>query len=141
MKEAYKEARKGLEEGGIPIGSVLVHNNRIVSRGHNQRIQKESSILHAEMAALENAGRKPADFYNKCRIYTTLSPCIMCTGAILLYGIPHVIIGENKSFRGEEDFLRSRGVKVEVIQNPQCIEIMSDFIEKNPKIWNEDIGL
>ncbi|MCK9151402.1 nucleoside deaminase [Methanobacterium alcaliphilum] len=141
MKAAYKEAQQGLQEGGIPIGSVLVHGCEIISQGRNQRIQKESSILHAEMDALENAGRKNVDFYKECIIYTTLSPCVMCSGAILLYGIPEVVIGENKSFMGAEDFLRSQGVKVKVIQSPRCIEMMSNFIEKNYELWNEDIGL
>jgi cytosine deaminase len=141
MAAAYEQALKGLREGGIPIGSVIVHNNKIIASGHNQRIQKQSVIHHAEMDALENMGRKNADFYNNCTIYTTLSPCIMCTGAIILYGISKVVIGENKSFKGEENLLMSRGVNVKVIQNYQCIEMMSNFIEKNPQLWQEDIGL
>jgi cytosine deaminase len=141
MAAAYEQAQKGLRKGGIPIGSVIVHNNKIIGRGHNQRIQKQSVIHHAEMDALENMGRKNADFYNNCTIYTTLSPCIMCTGAIILYGISKVVIGENKSFKGEENLLISRGVNVKVIQNYQCIEMMSNFIEKNPQLWKEDIGL
>ncbi|MDP1553796.1 MAG: nucleoside deaminase [Methanobacteriaceae archaeon] len=141
MAAAYEQAQKGLRKGGIPIGSVIVHNNKIIGRGYNQRIQKQSVVHHAEMDALENMGRKNADFYNNCTIYTTLSPCIMCTGAILLYGISKVVIGENKSFKGEEKLLMSRGVNVKVIQNCQCIEMMSNFIEKNPQLWKEDIGL
>ena len=141
MAAAYEQALKGLREGGIPIGSVIVHNNKIIASGHNQRIQKQSVIHHAEMDALENMGRKNADFYNNCTIYTTLSPCIMCTGAIILYGISKVVIGENKSFKGEENLLMSRGVNVKVIQNYHCIEMMSNFIEKNPQLWKEDIGL
>ena len=140
MEVAIKEARKGLEEGGIPIGSVLVHHGKIIGRGHNRRIQKGSAILHGEMDALENAGRHPASTYGECTIYTTLSPCSMCTGAILLYGIPKVVIGENQTFMGEEDLLHSRGVETIVLQNQDCIDMMTDFIEKNPRLWNEDIG-
>lgn len=140
MKEAILEAQKGLNEGGIPIGSVLVHNGKIVGRGHNRRVQKGSAILHGEMDALENSGRKPASFYRECEIYTTLSPCAMCTGAILLYGIPKVIIGENQTFLGEEELLKSRGVDVVVLNNDTCKTMMHDFIKAQPKLWNEDIG-
>ena len=140
MKAAIEEAERGFGEGGIPIGSVLVHGRRIIGRGHNRRIQKNSVILHGEMDALENAGRRPASVYRECVIYTTLSPCAMCSGAILLYGIPKVVIGENQTFRGEEDLLRSHGVSIEVIQDPKCIQMMTDFIRANPKLWNEDIG-
>jgi cytosine/creatinine deaminase len=141
MKEALKEAEIGLAEGGIPIGSVIVYNSKIIGRGHNRRVQKESAILHGEMDALENAGRIPSCIYKKCILYTTLSPCVMCAGAILLYGIPTVIIGENKNFKGEEEFLRSKGVNVEVIQDKQCIDMMENFIKNNPRLWNEDIGV
>lgn len=141
MKSAIEEAKKGLQEGGIPIGSVLVYNNKIIGSGHNRRVQKESAILHGEMDALENAGRQLASVYRESIIYTTLSPCAMCSGAILLYNIPRVIIGENETFRGEEELLRSRGVKVEVLQDPLCIELMQKFIKTNPKLWNEDIGV
>ena len=140
MKAAIEEAETGLREGGIPIGSVLVHRARIIGRGHNRRIQNSSVLLHGEMDALENAGRHPASVYRECVIYTTLSPCAMCSGAILLYGIPKVVIGENQTFRGEEELLRSRGVSVEVLQDPACIRIMTNFITANPKLWNEDIG-
>ncbi|PYS15479.1 MAG: tRNA-specific adenosine deaminase [Acidobacteria bacterium] len=140
MKAAIEEAETGVREGGIPIGSVLVHRTRIIGRGHNRRIQKNSVILHGEMDALENAGRQPASVYRECVIYTTLSPCAMCSGAILLYGIPKVVIGENQTFRGEEDLLRSHGVLVEVVQDQACIRMMSNFIRANPKLWNEDIG-
>jgi cytosine deaminase len=141
MNEAIAEARKGLKEGGIPIGAVLVHDGKIIGRGHNQRIQKKSPILHGETAALENAGRLPADIYKNSEMYTTLSPCSMCSGAILLYGIPKVIIGENKTFLGEEELLSSRGVIVKVLQDPTCIELMSNFIKNNNELWNEDIGV
>ena len=140
MRAAIEEAEKGRREGGIPIGSVLVYRGNLIGRGHNRRIQKHSAVLHGEMDALENAGRQPASVYNECVIYTTLSPCSMCSGAILLYGIPRVVIGENRTFMGEEDFLRSRGVSVVVLQDPTCIELMTDFIRANPKLWNEDIG-
>ncbi len=136
-----EEASLGLGEGGIPIGSVLVYQGKILGRGHNRRVQKASSILHGEMDALENAGRLPAATYRECVLYTTLSPCAMCTGAILLYGIPRVIIGENRTFMGEEELLRSRGVVVEVRQNAQCIAMMEDFIQNHPQLWNEDIGV
>jgi len=140
MAAAIEEAQKGLAEGGIPIGSVLVHKGEIVGRGHNRRIQKGSAILHGEMDALENAGRRSAQFYQECEIYTTLSPCSMCTGAILLYNIPKVIIGENKTFMGEESLLESKGVNVEVLHDETCISMMEDFIENRPQLWNEDIG-
>lgn len=141
MNAAIEEAKKGLLEGGIPIGSVLVHKGKIIGRGHNRRVQKGSAILHGEMDALENAGCHPAAVYRECALYTTLSPCSMCSGAILLYGIPKVVIGENKNFMGEEELLRSRGVVVEVIQESSCIKMMSDFIERHPELWNEDIGV
>jgi len=140
MKAALEEARRGLAEGGIPIGSVIVHKGKIIGRGHNQRIQKKSPILHGEMDALENAGRLPAKIYRECILYTTLSPCSMCSGAILLYGIPEVIIGENVNFMGEEALLKSRGVKVKVLQDTACISLMNDFIKEKPELWNEDIG-
>ena len=140
MEAAIEEARKGLDEGGIPIGSVIVHNGKIIGKGHNRRVQKGSAVLHGEMDALENSGRQPASVYRECVLYTTLSPCSMCSGAILLYNIPKVIIGENKTFLGEEELLKSRGVKIEVLQNPECIDLMAEFIFSNPDIWNEDIG-
>ena len=135
------EAEQGLAEGGIPIGSVLVHQGEIIGRGHNHRVQKGSAILHGEMDALENAGRQSARVYRESVLYTTLSPCSMCSGAILLYGIPRVVIGENSTFMGEEELLRSRGVQVEVLQHEECINLMRTFINKNPEIWNEDIGV
>ena len=141
LEEAVKEARLGLEEGGIPIGSVLVHKGEIIGRGHNRRVQGGSVVLHGEMDALENAGRLPASVYCECEIYTTLSPCSMCSGAILLYGIPRVIVGENRTFRGEEEWLRSRGVTVEVLEHEGCVELMRRFIEDKPQLWNEDIGV
>jgi len=137
---AIEEAKKGLDEGGIPIGSVLVHNGKIIGRGHNRRIQKGSSILHGEMDALENAGRLPAKIYKESVLYTTLSPCPMCSGAIHLYGIPKVVIGENKTFMGEEELLHSKGVKIEVVNDNTCINMMNKFIDENPILWNEDIG-
>ena len=140
MLAAIAEAELGLGEGGIPIGSVIVHRGRIIGRGHNRRVQSGSPILHGEMDALENAGRQPASVYRECVIYTTLSPCSMCSGAILLYGIPHVIAGENKTFTGEEELLRSRGVRVDVLQDETCIGLMRDFIAARPELWNEDIG-
>ncbi len=140
LEAAIEEARQGLQEGGIPIGSIIVHRDMIIGRGHNRRVQKGSVILHGEMDALENAGRRPASVYRQCVLFTTLSPCSMCSGAILLYQIPHVIIGENQTFAGEEELLRSRGVSIEVLQNKQCIRIMEEFIRRNPKLWNEDIG-
>ena len=140
MAVAIAEAEAGLAEGGIPIGSVLVHKGKVIGRGHNRRVQRGSAILHGEMDALENAGRLPASVYRESVLYTTLSPCSMCTGAILLYRIPRVIIGENRTFLGEEELLRSRGVIVEVLQEPRCIELMRNFIRANPSLWNEDIG-
>ena len=140
MHDAIEEAQQGLAEGGIPIGSVLVHRGTILGRGHNRRIQRGSPILHGEMDALENAGRHPARVYRESILYTTLSPCAMCTGAILLYGIPTVIVGENQTFLGEEELLRSRGVSVEVLQDATCIEMMRRFIAEHPELWNEDIG-
>ena len=141
MKAAIAEAEEGLKEGGIPIGSVVVHRGRIIGRGHNRRVQAGSVVLHGEMDALENAGRQPAAVYRECTLYTTLSPCPMCTGAILLYGIPKVIVGENQTFMGEEELLRARGVVVEVLQDPSCIDLMSRFIKASPELWNEDIGV
>ena len=141
MKLALEEALAGLNEDGIPIGSVLVYGDRVLGKGHNRRVQKGSVILHGEMDALENAGRQRTAIYRGCTIYTTLSPCSMCTGAILLYGIPRVVIGENRSFMGEESLLRSRGVSVTVLQDPACIELMSRFIQSHPALWNEDIGV
>jgi cytosine deaminase len=140
MEAALAEAKKGMETGGIPIGSVIVHNGEIIGRGHNQRVQQGSATLHGEMDALENAGRQPASVYKNSVLYTTLSPCPMCTGAILLYGIPKVVIGENKTFMGEEELLRSRGVEVEVLQAEPCIVLMQTFIKQSPQLWNEDIG-
>ena len=141
MSAAVREAEAGLREGGIPIGSVLVYRNKILGRGHNRRVQKGSVVLHGEMDALENAGRQSAAVYRECVIYTTLSPCAMCTGAILLYGIPKVIVGENSRFRGEEDLLGSRGVEVTVLQDGTCIAMMERFIQERPELWNEDIGV
>jgi cytosine deaminase len=141
MQAAIDEARDGLKEGGIPIGSVIVYKGEIIGRGHNRRVQSGSVILHGEMDAFENAGRQPASVYKECVLYTTLSPCPMCSGAILLYGIPKVIIGENKTFMGEEELLTSRGVEVDVLQDENCIEIMTSFIKDNPTLWNEDIGV
>jgi cytosine/creatinine deaminase len=140
LQSAIDEASKGRSEGGIPIGSVLVHGGRILGRGHNRRVQRGSAILHGEMDALENAGRLAAAVYRQSVLYTTLSPCAMCSGAILLYGIPRVIIGENRTFMGEEDLLRSRGVAIEVVQDEECIRLMREFIAENPALWNEDIG-
>ena len=141
LEAAIDEARQGMAEGGIPIGSVLVHNGKIIGRGHNRRVQQGSAILHGEMDALENAGRLPASVYKESVLYTTLSPCPMCTGAILLYGIPKVVVGENHTFIGEEALLRSRGVSVEVVQDPACIALMQGFIAAKPELWNEDIGV
>jgi cytosine/creatinine deaminase len=140
MQAAIEEAQQGLAEGGIPIGSVLVHRGTILGRGHNRRIQRGSPILHGEMDALENAGRHPAKVYRESVLYTTLSPCAMCSGAILLYGMPTVIVGENQTFLGEEELLRSRGVRVDVVQDETCIEMMTRFIATQPQLWNEDIG-
>jgi len=141
LQAAIAEARQGMREGGIPIGSVIVHDGKIIGRGHNRRVQKGSAILHAEMDALENAGRQPASGYREAVLYTTLSPCSMCSGAILLYGIPRVLVGENRTFIGEEELLRSRGVSVEVFQNEECIRLMEEFIRNKPALWNEDIGV
>ena len=140
LRAALDEARQGIREGGIPIGSVLVSGDRILGRGHNRRVQAGSVVLHGEMDALENAGRQPARVYRESVIYTTLSPCAMCSGAILLYGIPTVIVGENQTFMGEEELLRSRGMRVDVLQDETCIEMMTRFIETQPQLWNEDIG-
>ncbi|MFT6898678.1 MAG: creatinine deaminase [Paraglaciecola sp.] len=140
MQAAIEEAKLGLAEGGIPIGSVLVYQGEIIGRGHNRRVQSGSPILHGEMDALENAGRQPAQVYKNSVIYTTLSPCSMCSGTILLYGIPKVVIGENQTFTGEESWLSSRGVTLEVLQNTDCIELMGNFINDKPELWNEDIG-
>src|SRR5438067_2821654 len=141
LRAAIDEAERGLREGGIPIGAALVHGRTIVGHGHNRRVQQGSAVLHGEMDALERAGRQPARVYRQSSMYTTLSPCAMCTGAILLYGIPHVIVGENRTFRGEEDLLRSRGVRVDVLQDPRCIRMMEEFISARPELWNEDIGV
>jgi cytosine/creatinine deaminase len=140
LRAAIDEAKLGFAEGGIPIGSVVVHDGRILGRGHNRRVQRGSVVLHGEMDALENAGRQPAHVYRECAIYTTLSPCAMCSGAILLYGIPRVIVGENRTFLGEEDLLRARGVVVVVLQDAQCQELMARFIREHPTLWAEDIG-
>ncbi|MCE8019578.1 nucleoside deaminase [Halomonas sp. MCCC 1A11036] len=140
MRAAIEEARMGLAEDGIPIGSVLVHRGEIIGRGHNRRVQSGSAVLHGEMDALEQAGRQPASVYRDCTLYTTLSPCPMCSGAILLYGIPRVVVGENQTFLGEEELLRSRGIEVEVLQLDECIGMMTHFIETFPELWNEDIG-
>ena len=140
LHAAIEEARKGLAEGGIPIGSVLVHDGKIIGRGHNRRIQRGSATLHGEMDALENAGRLSARVYRESVLYTTLSPCAMCSGAILLYRIPRVIVGENRTFLGEEDLLRSRGVVVDVVDDAECTAMMTKFIEDRPELWNEDIG-
>ena len=141
LGDAIDEAARGRAEGGIPIGAVLVHRGRILGRGHNRRVQQGSAVLHGEMDALERAGRHPASVYCESVMYTTLSPCAMCSGAILLYGIPHVVVGENRTFLGEEELLRSRGVRVEVVQDPRCIRMMEEFISHHPELWNEDIGV
>jgi len=141
LAAAIAEAEAGLREGGVPIGSVLVHRGRILGRGHNRRVQRGSVVLHGEMDALENAGRQPAAIYRESVLYTTLSPCPMCTGAILLYGIPRVIVGENRTFLGDEAHLASRGVSVEVQQDADCIRMMTAFIRDHPDLWNEDIGV
>jgi cytosine deaminase len=140
MAAAIAEARQGLSEGGIPIGSVIVHRGKVLGRGHNRRVQRGSVVLHGEMDALENAGRQPASVYRECTIYTTLSPCPMCTGAILLYGIPRVVIGENATFTGAEELLHAAGVEIEVLEDLECIRMMTQFIEEHPELWNEDIG-
>jgi len=140
LRAAIEEAELGLAEGGIPIGSVLVHGGRVLGRGHNRRVQRGSAVLHGEMDALENAGRQPAGVYRESTLYTTLSPCAMCSGAILLYGIPRVVVGENRTFLGEEDLLRARGVAVEVVQDARCQALMAQFIQAQPTLWAEDIG-
>ncbi len=140
MQQALEQARKGLSEGGIPIGSVLVLDGEVVGRGHNQRVQRGSAIRHAEMDCLEEAGRLSAVDYKRSIIYSTLSPCDMCSGAILLYGIPHVVVGENQTFQGPEDYVRSRGVQVEILNNEECIRLMTEFIREKPQLWHEDIG-
>ena len=141
LDAAIEEARAGLAAGGIPIGSVLMIDNEIVARGHNKRVQKGSAVLHAEMDCLENAGRLTAADYQRSVLYSTLSPCDMCSGAILLYKIPHVVVGENRTFQGPEDYLRSRGVVIEVVDDATCLELMQDFIREKPDLWNEDIGV
>ena len=141
MEAAIEQAKKGLVEGGVPIGAVIVHSGKIIGRGYNRRVQKGSVILHGEMDALESAKRQPASVYKECVLYTTLSPCSMCSGAIILYGIPRVVIGENKTFMGAEDYLRSKGVDVKVLQNEMCVTMMRKFISENPRLWSEDIGV
>ena len=140
LRLAIEEAERGLAEGGIPIGAVLVHGGVVIGRGHNRRVQQGSAVLHGEMDALEHAGRHPASVYRESIMVTTLSPCAMCSGAILLYGIPHVIVGENRTFMGEEEWLRARGVRVEVVQDERCIRLMTEFIKSRPELWMEDIG-
>ena len=140
LEAAFEEAKKGLNEGGIPIGSILVINDKIVGRGHNRRVQNGSAILHAEMDCFENAGRLIASDYKKATLYSTLSPCDMCSGTSLLYNIPKIVIGENKTFQGPEDYLRSRGVELQILNDPECIRLMKDFIKAKPELWNEDIG-
>jgi cytosine deaminase len=140
MRAAIEEARRGLAEGGIPIGSVLAHAGRILGRGHNRRVQRGSAVLHGEMDALENAGRQPAAVYRDSTLYTTLSPCAMCSGASLLYGIPRVVIGDNRTFTGDAALLTARGVRLELLQDPECIDLMRAFISAHPALWNEDIG-
>ncbi len=140
LDAAIAEARKGIEAGGIPIGSVLVLGGEIVGRGHNQRVQKGSAVLHAEMDCLENAGRLTAADYARSTLYSTLSPCDMCSGAILLYRIPRVVVGENRTFQGPEEYLRARGVDIRIVDNPECVQLMTEFIGDNPELWNEDIG-
>jgi len=140
LDAAVAEAQLGLSEGGIPIGSVLVIDGEIVGRGHNRRVQRGSVVLHAEMDCLENAGRRPGADYRKATLYSTLSPCDMCSGAVLLYGIPRVVVGENRTFQGPEDHLRQRGVSLDVVDDPRCVALMEDFIAANPSLWNEDIG-
>ncbi len=140
MRAAIDEAIKGRDEGGIPIGSVVVVDDRIVGRGHNRRVQSGSAILHAEMDAIENAGRLSASYYRRATIYSTLSPCDMCSGAILLYGIPYVVVGENRTFQGPEDYVRARGVDLLILDEPECVALMEAFIGEHPDLWNEDIG-
>ena len=141
LQAAIEEAKKGLAEGGIPIGSVLVLDGKIIGRGHNQRVQHDSVIHHAEMNCLENAGRLKASIYQRCVLYSTLSPCPMCSGAILLYKIPRIVVGENVTFKGPEEYVRSQGVKVEILNDPACIQLIRDFIKTRPELWNEDIGV
>ncbi len=141
LEAAIEEAKKGLAEGGIPIGSVLVIDGEIVGRGHNRRVQKGSAVLHAEMDCLENAGRLTAADYTRATLYSTLSPCDMCSGAVLLYGIPRLVVGENRTFRGPEEYVQSRGVEVVVADNPECCQLMETFIKNNPELWDEDIGV
>ena len=141
LRAAIEEARQGLSEGGIPIGSVLVIDGRIVGRGHNRRVQQGSAILHAEMDCIERAGRLRAADYRRAVLYSTLSPCDMCSGTVLLYGIPRVVIGENRTFRGPEEYVRSRGVQVEVVDDERCVRLMREFIAARPELWNEDIGV
>jgi cytosine/creatinine deaminase len=140
LEAAISEAKKGLSEGGIPIGSVIVYKNKILGRGHNQRIQQDSVVLHAEMDAFENAGRQPASVYRECTLYTTLSPCPMCSGAILLYGIPKIVIGENDTYMGAEDLLKNNGVELMIADSQECKDLMRSFIKNHPDLWNEDIG-
>jgi len=140
LEAAIEEAKIGLEEGGIPIGSVLVIDNKIVGKGHNRRVQNSSAILHAEMDCFENTGRLKASDYKKATLYSTLSPCDMCSGTALLYKIPKIVIGENKTFQGPEEYLRSRGIEIKILNNPECIKLMEDFIKEKPELWNEDIG-
>lgn len=141
LHAAIEEARRGLAEGGIPIGSVLVVDGRIVGAGHNRRVQRGSAVLHAEMDALENAGRRSAAEYRRATLYSTLSPCDMCSGAALLYGIPRIVVGENRTFQGPEPYVRSRGVVLEIVDDETCVALMREFIERNPELWNEDIGV
>src|SRR5271169_6927474 len=141
LQAAIAEANKGLAEGGIPIGSVLVCDGKIIGRGHNQRVQHGSVIHHAEMNCLENAGRLPGRVYRECMLYSTLSPCPMCSGAALLYGIPRIVVGENKTFQGPEEYVRSQGVQVEIVNDAGCISLMENFIREYPALWNEDIGV
>lgn len=140
LQAAVEEARQGLAEGGIPIGSVLVIDGRIVGRGHNRRVQKGSAVLHAEMDCIENAGRLRAADYRRATLYSTLSPCDMCSGAALLYGIPHIVVGENRTFQGPEAYVRSRGVDLVIVDDPECVRLMREFIATRPELWNEDIG-
>ena len=141
MRAALQEARKGRAEGGIPIGSVIVIDGKIVGRGHNRRVQQGSAILHAEMDCLERAGRLKASDYSRATLYSTLSPCDMCSGTVLLYKIPRVVVGENQTFQGPEDYVRSRGVELVILQSPECIQLMREFIAERPELWNEDIGV
>ena len=141
LQAALDEARQGLDEGGIPIGSVLVIDNQIVGSGHNRRVQQQSAILHAEMDCLENAGRLSAAEYQRSTLYSTLSPCDMCSGTALLYGIPRIVVGENRTFQGPEQYVRSRGVQLEGLDDPDCMQLMTDFIRQHPQLWNEDIGV